>query len=122
MNQTEKSFELAEENFNEKWFVINSLVANLGTSKIRMDSETIEELLQTYYYGLEQNKISGFTTNVLTVTNKKKLYSYLLGKKLILDENPLEEITEDGLCDCTISKLLVKERYDGSEFKYEKKL
>lgn len=125
MKQSEKSFELLEKNFkfNVKWFTINSLVANLGTLATKMDSDTMKELLETYYYGLEQQKITGFTTDILTVTNKKKLYSYLLEKKLISDGKPLEEMIEDSLCDCTISQLLITEYYDVCKVKrYEKKL
>ena len=55
-------------------------------SSLNLGKKTEQELLETYYAGLEQSKNNGFSTDVLVVENKPRLYKFLKSKGLIAND------------------------------------
>ena len=55
-------------------------------SNLNLDKKTEKELLETYYDGLKQSKNNGFSTDVLVVENKPRLYKFLKSKGLIAND------------------------------------
>lgn len=55
-------------------------------SSLNLGKKTEQELLESYYAGLEQSKNNGFSTDVLIVENKPRLYKLLKSKGLIAND------------------------------------
>lgn len=77
--------------YKVKWLDIVYLAALVGNGRIyKIEPKVKRELIQTYFDGLDKNKVEGFTVKELDVYNKPNLYKFLMkeNENVIIKDKP----------------------------------